>query len=133
MVFWLQQRGYAAETATHAAGEVANALLATIKSDDGKWVLQTRPDEVNEYAIDFVDNNTVAKKVIDRTFAEADVRWIIDYKTTVVANNVSAEELKLLAEPFRDQLEAYANLFINEGLNVKCAIFFIHIGRLVII
>ncbi len=133
MVFWLQQRGHAAEIATHAAAEVANALLTTIKSDDGKWVLQARPDEVNEYAIDFVDNNTVAKKVIDRTFTEADVRWIIDYKTTVVANNVSAEELKLLAEPFRDQLEAYANLFINEGLNVKCAIFFIHIGRLVIL
>jgi ATP-dependent helicase/nuclease subunit A len=133
MVFWLQQRGHAAGTATHATAEVANALLTTIKSDDGKWVLQTRPDEVNEYAIDFVDNNTVAKKVIDRTFTEAGVRWIIDYKTTIVANNFSSAELKLLAEPFRGQLEAYANLFINEGLNVKCAIFFIHIGRLVIL
>ena len=71
--------------------------------------------------------------MIDRTFTEAGVRWIIDYKTTIVAKNVSSAELKLLAEPFRGQLEAYANLFINEGLNVKCAIFFIHIGRLVII
>ncbi len=133
MCKWLQQCGHDAKSANQAASEMTAALIATISSNDGKWVLQARPDAENEYAIDFIDGNTVAKKVIDRTFTEDNIRWIIDYKTVAVPENVSGNELQLTAELFRDQLEGYANLFRHGELGVQCAIFFIHLGRLVIL
>jgi hypothetical protein len=61
------------------------------------------------------------------------VRWIIDYKTTELSAAASIEALQSAAENHRKQLEIYTTLFADEGLPLKCAIFFMHIGRLVLL
>ena len=131
MSAWLQQRGHALDSALASVRWITVALTTTINSDDGKWILRARPGALNEYAIDSLDSNKVTKKVIDRTFIEDGIRWIIDYKTTTIENDENA--LKMVAETFREQLESYANLFASEPLDVKCAIFFTHLGRLVVL
>jgi hypothetical protein len=45
----------------------------------------------------------------------------------------SAQVLQLAAENYRKQMESYATLFADEGLPLKCAIFFMHIGKLVLL
>jgi ATP-dependent exoDNAse (exonuclease V) beta subunit len=72
--------------------------------------------------------DTVKKHIVDRTFVEDGVRWVIDYKTAVVEGDLSAA-----AESYREQLQAYAALFSAQGLPVKCAILFMHVGALVVL
>ena len=133
MCIWLQQRGHDAKSATQAAAEVTAALKTTIASDDGKWVLQTRPDAANELEISFTEHENIAKKVIDRTFTENNIRWIIDYKTVAMPANITESDIKSTVEPFRQQLADYAKLFQHEAHEVKCAILLLQLGRLVIL
>jgi hypothetical protein len=45
---------------------------------------------------------------------------------------VSLDEagLKQAAEQYREQLEQYRTLFVDEGLEIKLAIYFVSIGKL---
>jgi hypothetical protein len=67
-------------------------------------------------------------RIIDRTFIDNGVRWIIDYKSLELNHDTN---LQLTAEQYREQLETYANLFANEGLPVQTAILFLSLGKLI--
>jgi ATP-dependent helicase/nuclease subunit A len=54
---------------------------------------------------------TAETRVIDRSFVEDGVRWIIDYKTADLGPAADAARLAAHAERYRTQLEAYAALF----------------------
>ncbi|MFM1956339.1 MAG: UvrD/REP helicase, partial [Pseudomonadota bacterium] len=41
--------------------------------------------------------------------------------------------LKLAAEQYRQQLEQYGALFAEDGLEIKLAVYFVSIGKLVIL
>jgi ATP-dependent exoDNAse (exonuclease V) beta subunit len=70
-------------------------------------------------------------KIIDRTFVEAGVRWIIDYKTMALASNLDSSALRQVAEQYRQQLEQYAALFADEGLKIQLAVYFVSAGQLI--
>lgn len=125
MQHWLHQRGYDAVQTEQAALLVQRMLQTTLQSEAGQWVLKFRSSAASELAILSQMDNEIKKQVIDRTFVEDNVRWIIDYKTAVP----DADELAA-AELYRAQLESYAALFKHEGLPVKCAILFMRIGKL---
>ena len=63
-------------------------------------------------------------RVIDRSFVEDGVRWIIDWKTAALGADADAatssaaleERLAAHAERYRAQLESYAGFFAAEGL-----------------
>ena len=78
--------------------------------------------------------------MIDRTFVENAVRWIVDYKLTTLDENDDltrnltgdlSRDLNLVAEQHRPQLERYASLFVSEGLPIKTAVLFLSLGKLV--
>lgn len=48
----------------------------------GQWIMQSHPEEHNEYACLIREKNIVREMIIDRTFVDNDTRWIIDYKTS---------------------------------------------------
>jgi ATP-dependent exoDNAse (exonuclease V) beta subunit len=93
-------------------------------------VLQARAGADQEFAQEFFDGE-VKKRIIDRTFIENDVRWIIDYKTTKAVADLSEMALIQSAAEHQQQLRGYAALFADEGLPIKTAVFFVNIGRLI--
>ncbi len=131
MQHWLHQQGYSESMAFSAAERVQNLLIVTLGSEDGQWVLKTRTHTNAELALTNMQYGEVKNYVVDRTFIEGDTRWIIDYKTVEMAADASPYELKNAAENYRDQLENYSRLFVNEGLPIKRAILFMNIGKLV--
>jgi len=131
MHHWLRQQGHAGDTALEAAAIVGRLLETTLSSEDGQWVLKARETADVELAMSSVLGDLVKNYIVDRTFIEGNIRWIIDYKTVELPMDASQDTLKSAAENYRTQLETYASLFENEGFQVKCAIFFMHIGKLV--
>jgi ATP-dependent exoDNAse (exonuclease V) beta subunit len=95
--------------------------------------LQSRESASNELEIESLedDRSQVRKKIIDRTFIEDGVRWIVDYKTITFKNSLDEANLKQAAQAYRQQLEGYAVLFADEGLSIQLAVYFVSIGRLV--
>ena len=76
--------------------------------------------------------------MIDRTFIENGIRWIIDYKTLRTDPALIGPALDAYlndkAASYRPQLERYATLYAHEaseGLMVRTAVFFPAHGKLV--
>lgn len=131
MQHWLRQRGHTETIALDASGQVQKLLNVTLESEDGQWLLKPRGDA--ELAITTMQHGEVKNYIVDRTFIEADTRWIIDYKTIDLAPDLPASTLKSTAKNYQEQLENYATLFADEGKPVKCAVFFMVIGKLVLL
>ena len=127
---WLLQQGHPHLNAKQGAQTVVQLLIKTLQSTDGQWVLQARAGANQEFALEFFDGD-VKKRIIDRTFIENGVRWIIDYKTTQAVADLSEVALTQAAGEYQQQLAGYAALFEDEGLPIKTAVFFVNIGRLI--
>lgn len=126
MQHWLRQQGHTESIAAEASLQVEQLLSTTLNSSDGQWVLKPKDSAAVELAFTSQVGETFKKHIIDRTFVEDGVRWVIDYKTAAVQG-----DLNLAAEAYRAQLETYAALFEAQGLPVKCAILFMHLGKLI--
>lgn len=131
MVGWLLQQGHAKPLCVTTADDITSILRTTLMSEDGQWVLKTREHAANELAIESLQQQAIEKKVIDRTFVEGDTRWIVDYKSVDLDKGLSASALQVIAEQYREQLEAYAQLFAYDGLSVQKAVLFLSVGKLV--
>lgn len=126
METWLTQQGCGDRDAALGAERVGAILATTLASEPGRWVLQARDGAASELALQKVSHGDTPLSVVDRTFVEAGMRWIIDYKTARPEGDLAAH-----AERYREQLERYADLFVAEGLPVRCAIFYAALGRMV--
>ncbi len=133
MCHWLRQQGYAESLANASAAKVEQLLISTLNSSEGQWVLQSRESAAVELALMKLTGDGAKKYIVDRTFIDSGTRWIIDYKTTELSAAASIEDVQSAAESHRKQLENYAALFADEGLPLKCAVFFMHIGKLVLL
>ena len=131
MQHWLRQQGHTAIIAMQAAELVQNLLNVTLSSEDGQWVLKARGEA--ELAITAIKNAEVKHYVVDRTFIEDNILWIIDYKTIALETSLPLSTLENTAENYREQLTNYATLFKEAGMQVKCAVFFMAIGKKVIL
>ena len=126
---WLTQQGHGEADASRGAARVAAALAATLSSEEGRWVLQAREVAAAEMALAMVEGARIATHIVDRTFIENGERWVVDYKSARLDER-SAESLQQQAERYRPQLERYARLFVEEGLPVRKAVFFLAQGRM---
>ncbi len=133
MQHWLRQQGHSESGALGAAETVQNLLIVSLSGEDGQWVLSKRAEADAELGLTHVQNGAVKNYIVDCTFVEDSTRWIIDYKTLELATDLSPNTLKSVAENYREQLESYAALFISEVHPVKCAVLFMHIGKLVLL
>jgi ATP-dependent exoDNAse (exonuclease V) beta subunit len=131
MIGWLLQQGHAQPLCVTTADDIISMLHTTLTSEDGQWVLKARDNAENELAIESLHQQAIERKVIDRTFVEGDIRWIVDYKSVDLDKGISESALQAIAEKYREQLEGYAQLFAYEGLSIQKAILFLSVGKLV--
>jgi ATP-dependent exoDNAse (exonuclease V) beta subunit len=129
---WLAGRGWPQPAAQEGATRAARLLVTTLASDDGRWVLRPRAVSGAEMAIAKVGaGGTVETRVVDRSFVENGVRWIVDFKTADLGLHADVARLQAHAERYRSQLESYATLFADEGLPLRLAVFFAAHGKLI--
>jgi ATP-dependent helicase/nuclease subunit A len=137
MMRWFKQKGYESSIAQDGANRVDTLLQMTILSEQGLWVLQDREIAASELAIESANSDSgtevISKKIVDRTFIENGTRWIVDYKTITLPKDISETALNAMANQYRMQLATYEHLFIGENLPIQKAIFFVCIGKLVIL
>jgi len=128
---WLAGRGWPQAKARDGAERAARLLATTLSSADGRWLLRPRADAGAELAIARRGEGGRAEtRVIDRSFVEDGVRWIIDYKTSDLGASADAARLAAHVEGYRPQLEAYAALFAGEGRPLRLAVFYVAHGIL---
>jgi ATP-dependent helicase/nuclease subunit A len=128
MQFWLLQRGHTKIEVEKSVPLVILALKHAITSPEGLWILASRASMRTELSI----SNIKEEQRIDLTFIENDglnqTRWIIDYKLGLEVTEANCEAAALTHKP---QLANYANIFVNEGLPIETAVFFLSLGKLV--
>lgn len=129
---WLASRGWPQAEAANGAARVVALLRTALHSEAGRWLLRAREGAAAELALSKVGaGGTAETRVVDRSFVDAGVRWIIDYKTADLGPQAGVAELAAHAERFRAQLETYALLFADEALPQQLAIFYVAHGALV--
>lgn len=122
---WLRQQGHTPALAESGANLVLAALQTSLASADGQWLLAAHTDAASELSLMRLEHGVVKNHIIDRTFVEQGVRWIIDYKLTATDSDNAQT-----SQNYSAQLARYAALFADDGLPIKAAIFFLSSGRL---
>lgn len=104
------------------------ALSKLFEDERGLWILASHEDAHSEYPLTFFEDNRYIRNVIDRTFVEDGVRWIIDYKTGTHKGGGKNLEIFLDNEVhrYRQQLNRYETALkkYGEKLPIKKALYF---------
>lgn len=101
--------------AKERASEAVDILLKALDDKRGRWALERHEEGAVESALTGVLNNEIARVVIDRTFVEGGVRWVIDYKTSLHEGGALEGFLQSEKERYTAQLERYAELLKAGG------------------
>jgi ATP-dependent helicase/nuclease subunit A len=104
----LASGGIGGDRMAEAVHRVETALRNTLEDPRGRWILKERQDEAREYALTCLRDGRLCRYVLDRTFVEDGVRWIIDYKTGIHAGRDLEAFLDNEKDRYQGQLEDYA-------------------------
>ena len=115
MPFWkIQLRQLGLHDTTAPLAVLAQAVENCLTDPTARWILDNRhPDSATELAIGYMAPNGEPKTaVVDRSFVDGGIRWIIDYKTAAPAVGQSDQQfLKQQVAQYQEQLQRYARLF----------------------
>jgi len=127
----LAGQGVKAEKADAIIDRATRAIENCLASQQGRWILENHEDARCEYRITAVLGTQAVNLVLDRTFVEDGIRWIIDYKTSSHAGGDLEGFLQNEVERYREQLLRYKNaLAITEAHPIKTALYFPMLDRL---
>jgi ATP-dependent exoDNAse (exonuclease V) beta subunit len=133
--FWrtqLIQAGISPLNIANALEKVTLAVRNTLNDTQGQWLLNNQhKNSATEYEL----WNHQGQHIIDRTFVEAETRWIIDYKSSQPSEEQSIEQfLEEEKQQYTTQLQRYRSLFrdentlnksaLNKNTTVKTALYF---------
>ena len=109
--------------------EKTRCQLDNVLNDDmGQWIVSKNQKEASsESAYSALLDGELTEIVIDRTFVDdADVRWIIDYKTTTMNVEKTHDEVRReCVRKHRDQLSRYASVMrLCDPRDIKCAVYY---------
>jgi ATP-dependent helicase/nuclease subunit A len=82
----------------HDLAIISAAIANTLNDKQGRWILDDHEDAHSELALSGMINNKVENCIIDRTFVENGVRWIIDFKTSKYELEVQQLQLQKYAQ-----------------------------------
>ncbi|MSP53382.1 MAG: DNA helicase UvrD [Gammaproteobacteria bacterium] len=130
----LLQAGINHTELNNARSIIEKTLKTMLTSQHAQWILdKNHTDAQSEFAISYKANNEWQDLIIDRTFIDKGIRWIIDYKTS---QPIDGQDLKdfLGQEQFtyRLQLETYSKAFQDRPEPIKLALYFPLIDELLI-
>jgi ATP-dependent exoDNAse (exonuclease V) beta subunit len=122
----LSQEGVLKPDIDAAMSRVRSALENSLEDETGRWILSADHDDSKcELAITAVLEGEVRHLVIDRTFVDEGVRWIIDYKTGTHSGGNIEGFLDEEEKRYGPQLERYAQAFRKlEDRPVKTALYY---------
>lgn len=87
----------------------------------GRWICQKQDSEQNEYELLIMEEEHSVTRILDRTFIEQEVRWIIDFKT--------GSDEALAEDKHRAQVNAYAKIFVSENRPIRCGLYYLAANR----
>ena len=101
-------------------------LRNTLQDTKGKWILTRHEEDHAEYPLTRISENRFIRNIIDRTFVENDIRWIIDYKTGRHEGESLDEFLNNEVTRYKPQLMRYESLLkeFGEHRPIKKALYF---------
>ncbi len=105
----LHRRGVPAAESEAAAGRAATAMANILGDERGRWLLGPREGATSELRIRTIMEGQLRTLVVDRTFTEAGVRWIVDYKTSSHEGGGVEAFLERERERYAPQLARYSN------------------------
>ena len=111
----LRSLGLGRRKAKDKAIEAVEILLRALNDGRGRWALDGHDEGSVELALTGVLGNEIVRVVIDRTFVEDNVRWVIDYKTSRHEGGSLEEFLQSEKERYAAQLERYSELLKAGG------------------
>jgi ATP-dependent helicase/nuclease subunit A len=123
---WLAARGIPAERLQPAAERALAALLSVMDDPKARWILKRGyQDDFREHALSGQWQGEVVHVVFDRSFVDAGIRWVIDYKTSHHLGGGVREFLDREVERYRPQMQRYALIAQRLGPEpVKLGLYF---------
>ncbi|MDH3974740.1 MAG: UvrD-helicase domain-containing protein [Deltaproteobacteria bacterium] len=115
MVSLLRELGLNRKEAGKMADEGIKALKKMLSHERGRWILSSHNGEGSEVPLTALMDNRIIHRIIDRTFVDKGVRWIIDYKISHHKGSDVDKFLKNEKERYRPQLEAYEKILTAGG------------------
>ena len=128
----LRARGFGARQVASMIETAQHQIEQTLASEVGRWLLDASHEcSAAEVAYTASSGHKSRVSIVDRTFVENGIRWIVDYKTSMIPDNRSIP-LYEKALDHQPQLIRYAELFERlEDRPIKAAIFFTDIAELI--
>jgi ATP-dependent helicase/nuclease subunit A len=124
----LQGEGLPYDLAEKATNTGVQALTNILEDEKGLWILSPHEDAHSEYPLTYFHDNRYIRNIIDRTFVDKGIRWIIDYKTGIHKGEGKSLEIFLDNEVqrYRHQLERYEMVLrkFGEKRPIKKALYF---------
>lgn len=105
------QLGMKTKDSEHAIQQVLKAIHNTLNDTRGQWILKSHQEAESEKPLSLWMGNEIKDCVIDRTFVDQNIRWIIDYKTSVCGEVSLNEFLINERKKYEAQLQCYAAAF----------------------
>jgi ATP-dependent exoDNAse (exonuclease V) beta subunit len=112
----------------------SRAIRVCLESDRGRWILRPHPEACSEYAVTAVLDGQPTNLVLDRTFVDEGVRWIIDYKTSSHSGGDLEGFLASEMDRYRDQLNRYREaMALSSTLPIQTALYFPLLDRFCVV
>ncbi|MFQ5483596.1 MAG: PD-(D/E)XK nuclease family protein [Nitrospinaceae bacterium] len=93
------------------------ALENILADPQGRWVLSRHQEAMSEYSLTYQENGKIVTRIIDRTFVDEGVRWIIDYKTSEHGGGDLDQFFENEKKRYQGQLDNYAKVLQLMGEN----------------
>ena len=122
----LSRSGVGANQIEEAAEQVATTLINAVADEKGRWILSAHRESACEYALTGLVEGKLVSVKMDRTFVDdANIRWIVDYKTGVHAGGSVEEFLDREKLRYQNQLEFYKRLMaVKETREIRLGLYF---------
>jgi ATP-dependent helicase/nuclease subunit A len=136
-VFWkiqLQELGWNADNLKRALEKIAATIRLILSSDQGRWILNSDHEQsACELSLMQKDKQDVRESIIDRTFIDNGVRWIIDYKSSEPdAGQTMDEFIAREKAAYKNQLMRYRKLWgAMDSCPIKTALYLVSYGALI--
>jgi ATP-dependent exoDNAse (exonuclease V) beta subunit len=118
-----------------AAEHIMQLVIATLTSKTGQWILANHEHAKSEWPLSGFIDKQWESAVIDRSFVEDGIRWIIDYKTS--GDGVKPEDkdrfIDIESQKYTAQLRRYKKLvtLLDDACPIKTGLYFPGLDTLV--
>lgn len=110
---------------TSACELVYQAIQRSLADTRGQWILSKHVQAQSEYSLTATMENKIKTFIIDRTFVENGIRWIIDYKTTFYSGEQIEHFLDEEQQRYQKQMAQYAEVMQRlENSPIRLGLYF---------